>query len=432
MTSQLQLLNKILSTKNFGIVTLNNLTEEYFFNYPAEFTFLKNHYNTYQAVPDALTFVDSFPNFDLFEVTEPDNYLIEAVTKDYKDKYMAEVFNKVKKSLESGNTEDAEFIFNQAYEGLPRGGALQCVDIMTDHSRFDRYLDRGDNKNSYYLSTGFDELDRIIGGIDRKNENMVIAARTGIGKTWTLCKMAAAACMQGLNVGFYSGEMSVDKVGYRVDTLIGHIQNMALARGELMIQKEYHKYLGSLKNSGYGSFKVLTPAMIAGPATVSALQAFVERYNLDVLFIDQYSLLEDESRAKVAHEKVANISKAIKNLQVMKEIPIISVAQLNRSKNEDGSQDTTQIGLSDRIGQDATSIIMLDRKDNVFTLNIIKARDGGDGRKLEYSVDLNRGTFTYIPSEKDNISSKEDLEELANSYEVESDAPWASPEETPF
>ena len=223
--------------------------------------------------------------------------------------------------------------------------------------------------------------------------------------------------------------MSVDKVGYRIDTLLGHMPNIAISRGELLAMKEYKNYMDALPNLGYGNINVLTPAMIAGPATVSALQAFVERYNLDILFIDQYSLLEDDSKAKVMHEKVANISKAIKNLQVLKEIPIIAVSQMNRTKNEDGSQDTTQIGLSDRIGQDATCIIMLDKKDDIFTLNIVKARDGGDGRKLEYKVDLNRGEFTYMPSEKDGITPQEDLESLRDRYEASN---YPADEETPF
>ena len=113
------------------------------------------------------------------------------------------------------------------------------------------------------------------------------------------------------------------------------------------------------------------------------------------------------------------LAKAIKNLQVMSKIPIISVSQMNRTKNEDGSQDTTQIGLSDRIGQDATIIIMLDRKEDQLTINIVKARDGGDDNKLVYKVDFNMGTFTFIPSEHDSISSEEDLDELATSYDLD-------------
>jgi replicative DNA helicase len=118
-------------------------------------------------------------------------------------------------------------------------------------------------------------------------------------------------------------------------------------------------------------------------------------------------LLEDTSRAKTTHEKVANISKEIKNLQVLTGIPIISVSQMNRTSNEDGEQDTTQIGLSDRIGQDATCVLMLSRKltykdeaktqvqDDQLIINVVKSRDGGCG-KLIYKADFNNGTFIYL------------------------------------
>jgi replicative DNA helicase len=252
--------------------------------------------------------------------------------------------------------------------------------------------------------------------------------------------MLVAAAKQGLTVGLYSGEMSVDKVAYRVDTLLGKIDNRKISRGDLYYKDHYKNYLDGLKCSNYGAIKVLTPNDIAGPATVDALQAFVEKEHLDILFIDQYSLLEDNSRAKAMHEKVANISKAIKNLQVLKQIPIISVSQMNRTKNEDKTQDTSQIALSDRIGQDATVIVMLDKQETEdpnhkgsykVTLNIVKSRDGGDGRKLDYLWDFNTGIYKYISNDEDGVTSEEDFEELENSYAVGT-APYPVDDSLPF
>ena len=80
---------------------------------------------------------------------------------------------------------------------------------------------------------------------------------------------------------------------------------------------------------------------------------------------------------------------------------------MNRTTNEDGEQDTTQIGLSDRIGQDATCIIMLSRKltykdeektqvdDDQLILNVVKSRDGGNG-KIIYKADFNKGMFIHL------------------------------------
>ena len=439
MTSQFQIINKILQNKDYSLITLNNLTVDYFFNYKAEYQFLKAHYDTYRVVPDRLTFLNSFPDFIIQDVNEPDNYLIEQLYNDYNQSYLASRFNGIKKLLEADDTAGATKYFLDSVEKLHIGSALQCTDIMTDTSRYERYLDMIANQSKYFISTGFAELDKIITGIDRRNENMVIAARPGIGKSWLLLTIAAAAAKQGLTVGIYSGEMSVDKVAYRIDTLLGKIDNRKISHGDLYYKDFYKNYLDSLSCSNYGAIKVLTPNDIAGPATVDALQAFVEKEHLDILFIDQYSLLEDSSKAKVAHEKVANISRAVKNLQVLKQIPIVSVSQMNRTKNEDKTQDSSQIALSDRIGQDATVIIMLDKQDaedinhkDYFkvTLNIVKSRDGGDGRKLNYLWNFNTGDYKYISNNEDGVTSEEDFEELENSYNVASDYP---PDETlPF
>lgn len=428
MIAQFQIINKVLQNKDYSLITLNNLSAEHFYGYKAEYEFIKAHYNTYHTVPDRLTFLQHFPEFVVQDVNEPDNYLIEQLYNDYNQSYLATRLNNLKRLLEADDTAGAMQYFKDSLEKLHTGSALQCTDIMSDTSRYDRFLDMIANQSKYFISTGFPELDKVITGIDRRNENMVIAARTGVGKSFFLLAIAAAVSKQGLTCGIYSGEMSVDKVAYRIDTLLGKIDNKKISRGDLYYKDHYKNYLDNLKCSGYGPIKVLTPADIAGPATVDALQAFIEKENLDILFVDQYSLLEDNSRAKVAHEKVANISKAIKNLQVLKQIPIIAVTQMNRTKNEDKTQDTTQIALSDRIGQDATIILMLDKHDAEdpnhpgaykVTINLVKSRDGGDGRKLEYLWNFNTGDYKYISNGNDGVTSEEDFEEIENSYRVD-------------
>ena len=424
MTSQFQVLNKILQTKDFSMVEMNNLDENFFFNYRAEFNYIKNHYEKHGVVPDRLTFVKAFKDFDIQDVNEPDSYLLEQLYKDYNAAYLGSRFNKIKELVEADKTDEAIDYFLKSVDNLQQGSAITCTDIFQDTSRYERYIDRVANHDKYYISTGFKELDELIGGIDRENEDMVISARTGIGKTWTLLIMASAAAQQGMRVGIYSGEMVTDKVGYRIDTLIGKIDNRVITRGlDTSVANQYQTFLRDLKagvySQGKGTIKVMTPKDIAGPATVTALKAFVDKEKLDILFIDQYSLLEDTSHAQAGHERVANISKAVKNLQVIKRIPVISVSQNNRSKTEDGEHDTTQIGLTDRIGQDATCVIMLDReveyedkektkiKDDRLILNITKSRDGGAG-KLVYKADFNKGNFILLnPNEKTDVSRYE-------------------------
>ena len=420
ITSAEQLfISKVLKTKDYSLILQNNITENHFFDLKPEFNFIKNHYAKYDMVPDVETFCSTFDSFDYIDTNEPTNFILDKFFKEYKENFLGYQFNLIKAQLESGNLDKALKIFSDAQESMSKNSiALEGVDIFQDTSRFNRYEDKINGKDEFYISTGFKELDQLIGGIDRENENMVIAARTGIGKTMILTKIAEYAASLNIRVGFYEGEMSVDKLAHRVDTMKSHISNVAINRGDPFIHNQYKEYINSLPSLDQ-HFIILTPDNIGGEPTVDVLAAFVEKYKLDILFVDQYSLLVDTSRATKENERIANISKAIKMLQVKKKIPIISVSQNNRTKNEEGTHDTTQIYGSDRIGQDATVILMLDKKDDQLDIDVVKARDGGDGHKLSYNINFNTGQFTYIPQEGDGISTEADFEDISASYEIE-------------
>jgi len=179
------------------------------------------------------------------------------------------------------------------------------------------------------------------------------------------------------------------------------------------------KYIRDLPTKYKGSLKVLTPAMVGGHVGVGTLKAFIEKEHLDILFVDQLSLLDDDRKGKTLPDRMSNIIVDLKRLQVLKKMPIICVSQQNRTKNEDNTIDTTQIAGSDDVGKYATWVIGIsrDKKDEtILYLEVVKARDGGVGNKLTYCVDLGRGVFTYIPNENDEIEDKESEEKYLSRY----------------
>ena len=405
---QLQVLNAIVGNKDSSILLLNNLTEEYFSDYPNEFGFIQRHLSEYGKVPDMASFLDKFPDFEVIEVTEPSSYLLSELYNDRNTRYLAKTFNTIRKLLGEGKTEESMKLLSTSSNDMVQAIPLEAVDLTQDTTRYDDYVERCSDFSRYYIRTGFSELDDLIGGWDRYEELATIAARPGIGKSWIMLKVATAALEQGLRVGIYSGEMSERKVGYRFDTLVSHISNSAITRGKEYVQNEYKTYIDGLSSKYRGCIKVLTPAMIKGPAGVTALRAFIEKENLDILCVDQHSLLEDDRNAKNPVERAANISKDLKNLQVLKKIPIIAVSQQNRASTENGAG-TANIAQSDRISQDSTIIIFLEQKDNVLTLNLSKARDAINNKKLHYAADFDKGIFQFIPDEEDNPTSCEEL-----------------------
>ena len=420
---QNQFINKLLQTQDTSLIIVNNLDVSFFSDYPEEFRFIKNHIDSYGNVPDRTTFLSKFSDFDIFEVNESNDYLIDELYEDRNKRKLASVFKKVRECLIQDKTEEAVKLYTIAVDDVVKATHLNSVDIFKDISRYNSYVERSKDFLKFYVKTGFPELDEIIGGWDKQEELATIVARTNQGKSWLLLKCAVAAAEQGLNVGIYSGEMSENKVGYRVDTLISHISNTSIVHGNSQIQNEYKQYLESLSSRFKGSIKVITPNMINGPAGVTALRAFIDKENLDMLCVDQHSLLEDDRHAKNPVEKAANISRDLKNLQVMKKIPIIAVSQQNRESTENGVS-SAHVAQTDRIAQDSTILIFFEQKDGVLTLNLIKSRDSVNSKKIQYAVDFDKGIFSYIPQENDALKGnqcerlKEEFDELSTGEDV--------------
>lgn len=399
---QLQVLNKILQTKDASIITLNSLGPEYFPQYYNEFKFIKQHLTDYGCLPDIETFKNKFDKFNIIKVDEPVDYLLKELGRDKLKRQLVTEYNNLRPLLVSNNSDDVEkalLKIQQISENTTALTSLNCVNILTDKTRYEEYEDKTLNFNKYLITTGFKELDNLMAGWDAKEELASIVARTGKGKTWFLLRSATKALEAGYKVGFYSGEMTTSKLGYRVDTLLSHISNKALMHGNASVRNAYKTYINGMTEKYTNEFIVLTPRDLKRNATVSDIRAFIEKYNIDIMFIDQYSLMTDERGGKSDSERTGNIMMDLKSLQVQIQKPIISVSQQNREGTEDGKFDTTQIALSDKIGQYSTTVIFIERDGDLFKLHIIKARDGGEGNVFTYQVDLDAGIFRFIPGE---------------------------------
>ncbi len=411
---QLQIINRIIAKKDTNTLLSKGLTSAYFPKYKAEFEFLVNHYNTYNQLPDLTTFLKVFPEFEVIEVDESIDYLLNELYKEFNANALAKSFNRIRELLINGKTDEAINVLNKSAANITVSKNLEAVDIFQDISRYNEYVDKCNNFEDHFVSTGFKELDNSFGGgIDRDNAYFVISARAGIGKTLVMIKFATAAVQKGLRVGFYEGEMTANKIAGRYDTLVSHISNTAISRGGMNIANQYKMYLENLKNSK-GKLFVLTRDMIKeDKVTVDTLRTFVDKYELDMLFVDQISLLDSTKSYSKSFEQAAEISKALKNLQVQKHIPIVVASQQNRTAVEEGGMAGTQnLSLSDRIGQDATEVLFISKKDNIMTFNIAKARDGAKKYELSYEVDYDKGIFNYIPDE-DDLNSGYQAEEPA-------------------
>ena len=74
------LLCKVLDAPDLEILHSNGVIEEMFLTCKDEIHFIIEHYNSYKQMPDKLTFLGRFKDFQMLEVTESTDYLIVLCT----------------------------------------------------------------------------------------------------------------------------------------------------------------------------------------------------------------------------------------------------------------------------------------------------------------------------------------------------------------
>lgn len=404
----LQILSKILATKNSSILEDNLLTEDYFVGYESEYSFIVEHEKEYGSVPDKATFLAKFPDIDLVEVAESDKYLVDTIREEYLYYKSVPVVQKVAELLKSDANAAAEYMV-QAMKDLEPNYRLSGTDIVADaNQRYEQFIERREHQDEWFFTSGFEELDELIHGIQREEEFFVIFARTNQGKSWVLEKMCTHIWQTGFNVGYISPEMGASSIGYRFDTLYKNFSNRGLMWGKDSVEKdEYEAYIKELQQR-QNRFIVATPNDFTRKITVSKLRNWIKQYKLDLVAVDGITYMTDEryQRGDSKTISLTHISEDLMSLSMEMRVPILIVVQANRGGVvEDDSAGTPELETirdSDGIAQNASKVISIRQtKDGVLKLEVKKQRFGAVGGKLNYQWDIDTGSFTFIPSYDD-------------------------------
>lgn len=231
--------------------------------------------------------------------------------------------------------------------------------------------------------------------------------------------IALNMAMQGLNVGIYSGEMSEDQVGARIDTWLTHVSNWNLTRGRLQsgLEEQRAAYLEKVK----GKILILTSKHLGHNATPTDIKNFVREHNLTAVVMDQLSLMNPDGRQyQDMFQQFGELSTQLRTLQQKLRIPFIAISQLNRAAE---GQDVNASNLSgaDKIGQDATAVLVVERtKDkSEVTIKCVKAREYAVPPKgWSFTWDIDTGVLSYTRTALDGIRAKSNAAKKADAVTV--------------
>lgn len=422
MVTALQILSQILQTKDISILESNQLTVDYFPGYEDEYNFIINHYKEYGNVPDRTTFISKFQDFEIAEVSESEEYLIDAIREEYLWDKCVPVVKNIAKLMKTDSNAAVEYMMT-AVKDLEPNYKVGGTDIIQQaHKRLEAFINKRDNQDNWFFTTGFKELDDIIHGLNRLEELLVIFARINQGKSWVLEKICTHIWEIGYNVGYISPEMGDLSVGYRFDTLYRNFSNKDLMWGNSTLdEKKYAEYIKELEDKP-NKFIVATPAEdFNNRITISKLRQFIKQHKLDVLAIDGITYLSDErgNRNDNKTTSLTNIAQDLKSLGMELKVPILLVIQANRGgavdKDSDDLPELESIRDSDGPAQNATIVLAVKQgPDGVITLQVKKGRNNRVGDKISYQWNPDIGEFisdsgVVTDRPKRKIEKKEDV-----------------------
>lgn len=408
---QLQVLNKVLQDKSLSLLNNNGITSEYFSDYSPEYEFIINHFKEYGNVPDDETVLEHFPGFELLNILESDQYLVDKIREEHLYDALVPILTQAAEDMQTDSSVAVSNILPKLENLIQKSKFVGGVDLTKGaYDRFNWAMDIVDKAGDLLgVPTGFELLDDVLGGMLPGEELIVIVGRPGQGKSWTLDKMMVSAWQNEQSVLLYSGEMSEMQVGARIDTLLSNVNINSITKG-VWTDKELERYEDHIEvmQGSKTPLVVVTPMMIGGRnMTPALLDSMIQKYKPKVVGIDQLSLMNESIPSREQKRiQYANITMDLYKLSTKYGIPIVLNVQAGRAAKE-SNNDTIQlehIAESDAVGQNASRVITMQRDEanGILRLSVVKNRYGEDNKTIEYMWDVTTGTYTLIGFKNDD------------------------------
>lgn len=311
--------------------------DQLFTSYGDVWSFIKEYFYKHREVVPKDILVEKFTDpsystgsFKLVETSGTVKHYLEQLRDDYK----ANTLERIARGLagDIGRKPNDELIqqLNRRLNDLTKvSTAVRDLDI-TDHTKaveHYREVKRLMEENGGVLGTrfGYDSIDANYPTGKGPGHYIMILSRTNQGKSWIALDFALNAWAQGKRVLYASLEMSPELVRDRAFALMsaGVFTMSDLARAQIDIPQMQSWASNNLKADN--SFVVIGSDTM-GDFTPAALQAKIDQYGPDEVYIDYIQLMTDNKGSSGATERIRNVSKELKSTAIMNEIAVIGVA----------------------------------------------------------------------------------------------------------
>ena len=264
-----------------------------------------------------------------------------------------------------------------------------------------RLLSLKDNNGT--VSTGWSALDHKLYGGFNKGELNIFAGQSGAGKSLFLQNVALNWANVGMNVIYFTFELSEELSSMRVDSM-----STGVASNEIFKKIDDIDLMVRMQGQKSGKFQL---KYMSSGATVNDLRSYLKEYEVqtgvkpDCICVDYLDLLMPISKRVSPSDlfiKDKYVSEELRNLAVEQQIVLVTASQLNRASVEETEFDHSHIagGLSkiqtaDNVIGIQTSRAMRER--GRYLIQLMKTRSsGGVGTKINLAFNIDTLRITDL------------------------------------
>ncbi|MBU8872101.1 MAG: replicative DNA helicase [Gemmatimonadales bacterium] len=272
-----------------------------------------------------------------------------------------------------------------------RAGGFEAVDsiVPSTFKSIEEAFQSNDDVTG--LRTGFKELDRRLGGL-QKSDLLILAARPSMGKTSLALNLAYnVAVQEKKGVGIFSLEMAREQLVMRMLGSSANFNLHNLRRGKLRAE-DWPRLTAACDRLSQA------PIFIDDTSGISVLEMKAKarrlkmQHGLGLIIIDYLQLMTGSGRAENRQQEISVISRNLKGMAKDLGIPVLALSQLSRGVEARGDHKPMLSDLreSGAIEQDADVVMFIFREEvykpedptveNLATLIIGKQRNGPIGQ----------------------------------------------------
>jgi replicative DNA helicase len=268
---------------------------------------------------------------------------------------------------------------SQSYEITIREACGQVIKDMQE--TFDR------NGQLPGITTGIKQLDEKLGGF-QKGDLILIPARPSMGKTSYLGYAVARAGKAGKRCGLISGEQPGKQIAARLMSAAARV-DASKFRSAAMDDVEWSKVFSSSPDVAALPLWMYDRSAPTMREVIRTARRWKMEHDIDALYIDYAQRVTGEGKDR--YTQVSDVARSMKTLARELDIPVIALAQVNRSVEQrtDKRPGMGDIADSGELEKEADQVVILYRDEYYH-------QDTPDKGVAEFIVEKNRHGPTGI------------------------------------